>query len=318
LGNKQYLGHWGLSNANGQAGGFQYARTVEENSGGVKGKTLYQASRRQETNRDGSFKYGGGFGVNANEGNGSQYSDIELYLMGLKSEQELRDANFQLDVYSGNEYEADAFKNGYFYSTAKKTYTIDDIVARNGKRVPDASVSQKQFKVLTVVITPETADKSFRKEIMRDINWLAGDMKDKTYSGLYNFRQATGDRGSLIVNDLIRSLKEPVIDNIDLEIIVADEPGSDNSAVEEKSQGENSDIDAYIYPNPTTGKFTLEYEAQTNSYAVTLSYSNGKVIMRRTVSDKPAQFDLSGFPAGVYLVTIEDGAQKITKRIIKN
>ena len=319
LGHKQYLAHWGVSNANGQAGGFQYVRTVEENCDGVAGKTLYQASRDPKTNRDGSFK-NGGFGVNANEGNGAPYSDIELYLMGLKSAQELRDVNFQLDIYSGNDYQAESFAQGYFYSTNKKTYTIDDIIARNGKRDPDASVSQKQFKVLTVVLSPESATKNYRNEVMRDINWLAGEMNDATYPNLYNFRQATGNRGSLIVNNLMNSLKNPVTKS-------SSDDSSDDESTSEKiniatpkiDNGEFSfaDVrDARVYPNPTDGIFTLEYDVE--KFNITISNSKGNILLRRNVTEQVIQLDLNEYPSGLYLLTIDDGLQKITKKIIKN
>ena len=317
LGNNRYHAHWGISNANGQIGGFKYARIVEENSGGVEGKTLYQASRNPKTNRDGSFKFGG-FGINANEGNGTPYSDIELYLMGLKSAQELRDANFKLDIYSGNEYQPETFVDGYFSSTQKTTYTIDDIISRNGARVPDASVSQKQFKVLTVVLTPETATENFRSEIMRDINWLAGEMKDATYPHLFNFRQATGDRGSLIVNNLTGSLKTPIsiasIDNLT-------DDGEENITINapvNMSDGEILVAEALVYPNPTDGKFTLEYETQAEAYNISLSDSRGNVLLRRRLAEPVIDLDLKDYPSGVYLLTIEDGKQIITKKIVKN
>ena len=216
--NLRYDGHWGVSNAGGQLGGFKYVRTVETNSGGVQGKTLYQASfYSDETNPDGSFKYPG-FGVNANGGNGLPYSDIELYLMGMKSAQKLRDENFHLDIYSGNDYNSNgdySFGNGYFYSTTKTSYTIDDIIALDGARVPDATTSQKQFKVLTVALTPETAKEDYSEEIMQNVNWFAGAMNDNTYQGqLYNFRQATGNIGSLITDNIKNSLPKALLSNI--------------------------------------------------------------------------------------------------------
>lgn len=293
LGTEFYLAHWGMSNANGQAGGFQNVRIVEENCNGVEGKTLYQANR----DPDGSFE-NGGFGVNANDGNSTPYSDIELYLMGLKSAEELRDANFYLDIYSGNDYQAESFANGYFYSTGKKTYTIDDIIARNGERIPDASLSQKQFKVLAVVLTPETAISNYTNEIMRDIVWLAGEMNDATYPGLYNFRQATDNRGSLIVNNLISSInKKGEIQTTDNSYFIV--------------------ADTYVYPNPTNGMITLKYDVQTN-YRITITDSRGQILMLRIVSEPITQLDLNKFPAGMYLLTIEDDLQKITKKIIKN
>jgi len=323
IGNRQYLAHWGISNADGQLGGFKHVRVVEENSGGVEGKTLYQASRDPKTNRDGSFK-NGGFGVNANDGNGVPYSDIELYLMGLKSAQELREANFQLDVYSGNDYQPETFANGYFTSTGKKSYTIDNIIARNGKRIPDAADSQKQFKALTVVLTPEAATSCFRNDILRDINWLSGEMKDATYPHLYNFRQATGDRGSLIVNNLISSLKNPIIKTLSEK--TPEDESSDVSTtyetlvVELQKIADGTEIslpDAFVYPNPTSGKLTLLYEMLTESYIVTLSDARGNVLLRRAATEPTLQLDLVEQPAGLYFLTIEDGLQKITKKIIK-
>ena len=318
-GNKQYAGHWGISNADGQAGGFKYVRVIEENCDGTPEKTLYQASRHSEKNRDGSFK-NGGFGINANNGNASPYSDIELYLMGLKSEQELRDANFQLDIYSGNEFNVNDLSKGYFYSTSKKSYTIDDIIKRNGKRIPDVANSQKQFKVLTVVITPENADKSFREVILRDINWLAGEMNDKTFSGLYNFRQATGGRGSLVVNNLKNSLKIPVpaensvFNKYDVIITSRDQNSGENIRIETE---QNASI-AKVYPNPTDGKFTLEYEAQSEFYLISITNFKGNVLMRSIVVDRLIQLDINSYPEGVYFLTIIDGNQTITKKIVKN
>jgi len=317
LGKTRYQAHWGISNANGQIGGFKYARIVEENYDGVEGKTLYQASRSPKTKKDGSFQFGG-FGINANEGNGTPYSDIELYLMGLKSAQELRDTNFQLEIYSGNDYQPETFVDGYFSSTKKTTYTIDDIITKNGARVPDASVSQKQFKVLTVVLTPETATENFRSDIMRDINWLAGEMKDATYPHLFNFRQATGDRGSLIVNNLTSSLKTPITivsienisDGVDENIAI--------HAPELIPDDEMLAATALVYPNPTDGKFTLEYETQAEAYNISLADSRGNVLLRRRLAEPVIDLDLKNYPSGVYQLTIEDGKQIITKKIIKN
>ena len=208
--NLPYYAHWGMSNAGGQLGGFKYVRVVEENSGGIPGKTLYQASFKSNSIKpDGSFVYGG-FGIQANGGNSLPYSDIELYLMGMKSEQELRNTGFHLDIYSGNDFNNSgvySLGSGYFYSSTKTSYTIDDIITMNGVRVPDVSTSQKQFKVLTVAITPEMATENFSETIIQNISWLAGSMDDATFKDLYNFRQATSNIGSLIVSDVKTSCK---------------------------------------------------------------------------------------------------------------
>ena len=206
-------GHWGVSNAGGGVlGGYKYIRVVEENSGGVPGKTLYQISwGSNETNPDGSFK-----NPDFDPSEGYPCSDIELYLMGMKSAQELRDAGFHLDIYSGNSelsHEEIFLKGcfGCFYSTAKTSYTIDDIIAKHGERIPDVSTSQKQFKVLTVAITNETTSENYCEQIIQEIAWFAGDVDDPPRYNeslrLHNFRQATNNIGSLIVSDVKNSFK---------------------------------------------------------------------------------------------------------------
>ena len=206
--NTSLNGHWGISNADGQLGGFKYVRVVQENCDGIPGKTLYQASRNPETNPDGSFKYPG-FGDYANGGNSLPYSDIELYLMGMKSAQELRNSGFRLDIYSGNDYNSETFGDGYFYSTTKTSYTIDDIIAKCGARIPDASVSQKQFKVLTVALSLDNTTQSYVSDIMQAVDWIAGSANDTSYyPWLYNFRQATNNVGSLVTNDIKNSFNK--------------------------------------------------------------------------------------------------------------
>jgi hypothetical protein len=208
----RYDGHWGISNAGGQLGGFTEARVIEENSGSEQGKTLYQARYLPKEPRPGTIYPYGNFGLNANGGNSLPYSDIELYLMGMKSAEELSAANFTLDVYSGNSIEVEGdypFGEGYFWSTTKTTYSINDIINYAGPRVPDANASQKEFKVLTVVLTQEGQGEDYYAEIIKDMSWLAGGMEDNTYPGrgIYNFQQATYGVGSLVVDGVKNSLK---------------------------------------------------------------------------------------------------------------
>jgi hypothetical protein len=204
---KPYAGHWGVSNAGGQLGGFKYVRTVETNSGGVPGKTLYQASMLQDTDNSGNFT--DGFGIFANGGNSIPYSDIELYLMGMKSAQELRNENFHLDIYTGCSPAESETGYGYFNATGITSYTIDDLINYAGERIPDASSSQKEFKILTVILTPPNAAQNRYTEIIEGLQWFAGDINASYmgYNHLYNFKQATYGKGSLILNGIDNSLK---------------------------------------------------------------------------------------------------------------
>lgn len=200
-----YEGHWGVSNAGGQLGGFKNIRTVEKNSGGVAGKTLYQASFSSDKNSDGSFT--SGFGTVANGGNAPLYSDIELYTMGMKSAQDLRNANFKLDIYLGCSYDNSTAGLGYFWATGVKSYTIDDLIALNGPRIPDVASSQKSFKVLTVVLTEKSATEHHYRDIITGISWLSGPIGAFPSWPVHNFKEATGGVGSLVTSGVKGSMK---------------------------------------------------------------------------------------------------------------
>jgi hypothetical protein len=79
LDNTLCYSHWGVSNAGGQLGGAKYIREVPTSSGPQE----YQGSMYPSKETDGSYTFGG-FGEYANRGNTIPYSDIELYLMGMK------------------------------------------------------------------------------------------------------------------------------------------------------------------------------------------------------------------------------------------
>ena len=209
--NDSYDGHWGVSNAGGQLGGFKYGRVVEENCDDTPGKTRYQGSMYEDKNEDGSFMYPG-FGEVANGGNGVPYSDIELYLMGMKSASELPD-DFSLDFYTDISVDDSCYDdygrfNGCFYATGVTSYTIDQLIALNGPRDPDAASSQKHFKVLTVFVSNDDSPDEYYQGVVNDIKWFANMPEyENRYPWSYNFNQATGGIGSLIVTDLRDSLK---------------------------------------------------------------------------------------------------------------
>ncbi len=73
---------------------------------------------------------------------------------------------------------------------------------------------------------------------------------------------------------------------------------------------------AIMYPNPTDGAFTLAFDAP-GTYRVTITNMAGKVLFRQTVSDLLKQMDISSYPAGVYLILINDGKRQSTTKIVK-
>lgn len=70
-----------------------------------------------------------------------------------------------------------------------------------------------------------------------------------------------------------------------------------------------------IYPNPTEGMLTLDFETA-GKHHITLSDATGKVLLRQTVSESPIRLDISSYPAGMYLITIDDGRKQKTVKII--
>ena len=74
---------------------------------------------------------------------------------------------------------------------------------------------------------------------------------------------------------------------------------------------------AHVYPNPTDGWLTLEFETL-SVYTVTITDMAGKVLMRQLIADQKAQLDISNYTAGVYLLVIDNGKQQSTMRIVKN
>ena len=72
-----------------------------------------------------------------------------------------------------------------------------------------------------------------------------------------------------------------------------------------------------MYPNPTNGMVTVEFEAA-GFYIVTLADMTGKVLLRQTFTDQLVWIDLATISEGVYLITIDDGKRQCTLRIIRN
>ncbi len=73
---------------------------------------------------------------------------------------------------------------------------------------------------------------------------------------------------------------------------------------------------ALMYPNPTDGLFTLNFDAP-GLYRVTITTAAGKVLLRQTVNDQVKQMNISSYPVGVYLLVIDDGKRQSTTKIVK-
>jgi hypothetical protein len=75
--------------------------------------------------------------------------------------------------------------------------------------------------------------------------------------------------------------------------------------------------DIVIYPNPTTGVFTMTF-AQDGPFVVNIMSVDGKVIAseQRTNGNAPQSFDLSGYPKGVYLLEVQNATGRSFSKIV--
>jgi len=76
-------------------------------------------------------------------------------------------------------------------------------------------------------------------------------------------------------------------------------------------------LTAKLYPNPTKGLFTLQFESS-GLHNVTINNMAGRIMLRQTVNGQIVRMDISNYPAGVYLLTAENGNRRNVMKIVKN
>lgn len=182
-------GHWGFSSADGQLGGFDIADLVELGDG------RYAA---------------GQFGTFANGGNRPPYSPIEMYFAGYLPPEEVPD----LWVAADGEW---VFENGspartqdgqrVFSASDVRTYTVEDIVARNGARVPSMADAQWHFRVAAVLLTNDEHPASAAQLGLLSDHAALFSRRGSDGREAHNFFEATGGRGSVAMDGLAQFRK---------------------------------------------------------------------------------------------------------------
>ena len=178
--------HWGFSSADGQLGGFDIANLVDRGNGRYTAGYFETAAGRT---------WGEG-----------PYSEIELYLAGYIPAEQVpdlwvaEDGEWLLDQ-EGSSVLAD---NGYPMFTANRvrTYSIDDIIAEHGARIPDASQAQKDFRAAVILLVDEShpATRERLERLSADVSWFSHPGEDE--AGQHNFYEATGGRGTITMDGL--------------------------------------------------------------------------------------------------------------------
>ena len=187
-----YSGHWGFSSADGQLGGFDIDQLVDHGSG------QYTA---------------GDFWPIANGGNLVPYSPIELYLAGFIPPEDVPDLRAAEDgqFLLNEDGSAARAGNGYriFTASSIRTYTIEDIIAEHGERIPEASQAQHDFRGAVILLIDENHPASERvlERVSTDVLWFSQASEDA--SELYNFYEATGGRGTFSMSGLSQFRKSP-------------------------------------------------------------------------------------------------------------
>ena len=83
-----------------------------------------------------------------------------------------------------------------------------------------------------------------------------------------------------------------------------------------KSSFEFQPVEA-LYPNPTSGKFSIVFSKALSNASISILDANGKAVQQIKTSGGTVNFDLSGVASGTYFVRIEENGKIITKKVIK-
>ena len=145
------------------------------------------------------------------------YCPIELYLAGLIPPEDVPDFRIAVDGEWLRDEEGNIIiedDNGYRVFTASgfETYTVDDIIAEHGPRVPDTSKAQKDFRAAVVLLvgTDYPATPAILDRLSYDVSWLShpGDRDHMLPQRAGNFYHATGGRARITMDGLSDFLKD--------------------------------------------------------------------------------------------------------------
>jgi len=72
-----------------------------------------------------------------------------------------------------------------------------------------------------------------------------------------------------------------------------------------------------IYPNPTSDKFTIQFNNLKEAYNLEILNTTGQVVLNKKITNSVEQVDLSGQAAGVYFVKLQSVNNTVVRKVIK-
>ena len=171
-----YGSHWGFTGGSspGQLGGFNQSSLV------LNGGNSYTVDS---------------FGTFANGGNGVPFNEFELYLMGMLPLSSVTNFDMFTEITSLTINEL----GWNFNASNRTTYTPESIEEFLGERIPSFESSQKDFKLLVVVITDTPLTDDEWNKVDATAEWFSKKEDDGT--SLYNFWEATSGVGSITIEN---------------------------------------------------------------------------------------------------------------------
>ncbi len=132
-----------------------------------------------------------------------RYGPLELYLAGLVPPEDVPDFWVAID---GEWIDQES---GTFTATKIEKYTVSDVIAAYGKRVPEASISQREFRAAVILLIDEkdpAVDSKLLESLSADIAWFSFPGMDESEEN--NFYEATGGRATLTMDGLSEFLRD--------------------------------------------------------------------------------------------------------------
>ena len=132
-----------------------------------------------------------------------RYGPLELYLAGLVPPEDVPDFWVAID---GEWIDQES---GTFTATKIEKYTVSDIIAAYGRRVPEAPRSQREFRAAVILLIDEkdpTVDSKLLESLSADIAWFSFPGTDESEEN--NFYEATGGRATITMDGLAQFLND--------------------------------------------------------------------------------------------------------------